>query len=129
MAAARQAALGFSVHTGWAAVVAVAGSLTTPEVVDRRKLDLIGGEGGDSARFVYHAASELELSAAKQLVIATTRAVSKSALTGLRAVVADLKERGLRVASAAIITGGSRPLGTLEATLRSHAAIHTAEGQ
>lgn len=35
-----EAALGFRAHSGWAAMVALAGALNAPLVVDRRRLEL-----------------------------------------------------------------------------------------
>ncbi len=65
MAATRPAALGFSVHTGWAALVALSGPADAPQVVDRRRIELIDGPDADAARFLYHLASELDLPAAR----------------------------------------------------------------
>jgi hypothetical protein len=129
MARLQAAALGFSVHTGWASLVAVAGPLDGPQVVDRRRLALLDGPDADAGRFVYHLASELELPAAKKLVDRTTAAANKTTLAGLRAAAGELADRGYRIARAAVIGGGAGPTLTLESILRSHTAIHAAEGK
>ena len=45
------------------------------------------------------------------------------------AMVAHLEKNGHKVIGSAIIFGAGRPLPDLAATLRSHALIHTAEGE
>lgn len=123
------AAIGFSVHTGWAGLVAIAGPLVAPQVIDRRRVELLDGPDADQRRFVFHAASELALQSARQLVDRTTTAVRKATLKGLRAALAELSESGVRPALAGILAGGKPPTGTLAAILASHAAIHAAEGE
>jgi hypothetical protein len=44
-------------------------------------------------------------------------------------MVAQLKQNGLTVVAAGILFASGRPLPDLAATLRSHALIHTAEGE
>jgi hypothetical protein len=111
-----KAALGFLAHTGWAAVVAVSDE---PRVLHRARLEII--PGGD--RFVYHAAEKLALAAAEKQVAA--------ALAGARkrtheAIAALRKEFG--ATACGVIVGRTQALPELEAILRSHAMIHTAEG-
>ena len=57
------AALGFRVHTGWAAAVVLAGPSTAPRVIDRRRFNLVEETDHDSV-FVYHAAAEVDAAAA-----------------------------------------------------------------
>jgi hypothetical protein len=121
--------LGFSIHTGWASLVAVAGSAKAPQVVDRRRIELLDGINAGNRRFVYHIASERSLAEAKKLVEHTTAAVAKATLNSLRAAIDDLKGQSLSVGRAAVLVGGGRPPETLDAILRSHAAIHAAEGR
>jgi hypothetical protein len=99
-----------------------------PDVVERRRIELIDAED-DMARFVYHNAAELKFPAAKKLVSTTAKVVRKKTMTDLLAAVNELGRRGLRVTRAGVIGGAPRRLGELEAILRSHAAIHTAEGE
>ena len=129
MARIESAALGFSVHTGWASLVAVHGSIDAPDVVERRRIELLAGKEADARRFVYHLASDLDLPAAKKLVDRTTAEVRATTLAALSASLAELEERGFRAERGAILGGGAPPSGSLESILRSHAAIHSAEGQ
>ncbi len=51
------------------------------------------------------------------------------AAEAVSALVAKLNRNGHTVAAAGILFGSGRPLPDLTATLRSHALIHTAEGE
>ena len=51
--------LGFRVHSGWAAVIALGGKPAFPEVIHRARLALIDREGEGTAQ-PYHAAAEME---------------------------------------------------------------------
>src|SRR5512139_2773164 len=55
--ASPRAGFGFSVHTGWATLVAITGGF---EVVDRRRIDMVDGTDRRRPRFAYHAARELK---------------------------------------------------------------------
>ena len=60
-----EAAIGFRIHTGWAAGVVVAGSAVALRVVDRRRFTLVETTNHESV-FVYHAAAEMDAVAAKR---------------------------------------------------------------
>lgn len=123
-----QAALGFRAHSGWAALVAVAGSPRAPSVVARRRIELVEPRtpGG---RQPYHAAERLELKKAAELVRRCTSDARRLARQGLRAVMDELREKDHEVVGCGILLGSGRPATTLAATLASHALIHTAEGE
>ncbi len=124
-----RAALGFSVHTGWAAAVAiVAGPDGAVTVVDHRKLEMIAGSSPDSPRFVFHAASKLAAGAAEALVRKSDDEARKATRTALRALVDGLG--GERAIVGSVVLGGSGPPdGPLASILASHALIHAAEGK
>ena len=125
-----RAALGFAVHTGWAAMVAVSsGSTSSVEVLDRRRLEMIAGRDPEIPRFAYHAAKDLPLDAAERLIRGITQRSLASAKTALKAAVEELETRDYRVVASCLIVGG-RPLpASLASILQSHALIHTAEGE
>jgi hypothetical protein len=118
---AKRAAVGFAVHTGWAAMVATDG-----DVLDRRRIVLMSGEDREHPRFVFHAASKLPFAAAERLVADSTELAYASALAELRAAIRGLQEH--EVVACGIVTGGRPLTAPLEGILRSHALIHTAEG-
>jgi hypothetical protein len=122
---AAPAALGFSPHVGWAAVVAVSGPTESPEVNAKRRVDLATTfeEGA-----VFHSARELGMERATELVERSERTFTAKAERALSALVADLRKAGLELVAGAILSGGKRPLPPLDAILRSHALVHAAEG-
>lgn len=121
-------ALGFRVHSGWAALVAVAEPRNAPLVIDRRRLELIDPRA-QSAQQPYHAAKEMKLADAAAFLKQRTSATLATATASLQDVVSELDAKGYAVAGACVLLGSGRPTGDLAATLRSHAMIHTAEGQ
>ncbi len=124
------AALGLRAHTGWAAAVVLAGPVDDPRLVLRRRLTLVAGRLPEAAQ-PYHAASERpdDLAAAAALIARTERAATDRAASALRALVEATTAAGARVAAAGVVLGGGRPLPPLAAVLRSHAAVHAAEGE
>lgn len=124
---AAPAALGFRLHTGWAALVAVTGEPGRLEVSLRRRIELL--PPGDSVpRFVYHEASKLPASQAAELVQRAEAASQETARIAVKDVLAHLRSLDLAV-TAAGIPSGSRPVPSdLSAVLRSHPMFHTAEG-
>jgi len=128
LSTASQAALGFRVHSGWTALVAVVGPGDAPRVIDRRRLELIDPKAR-GAQQPYHAAKEMKLADAEAFLKRRSSATLAIATASLRDVVSDLVDKGYELAGACILLGSGRPTGDLAATLRSHAMIHTAEGQ
>lgn len=124
---AAPAALGFRLHTGWAALVAVRGVPGKFQVLLRRRIDLL--PPGDSVpRFIYHKAAELSPSQAAGLVRRAEGASQESARTAVKDVLDHLQSLAV-VVKAAGIPCGSKPVPEdLSAVLRSHPMIHTAEG-
>lgn len=123
-----QAALGFRAHSGWAALVVVAGPAHEPIVVDRRRIE-IADPAIRGSKQPYHAAEGWPLAKAEQYL---NRCIGKTKLLAQRAVsavVAGLREKGHDVVGCGILGASGRPLTTLAATLSSHALIHTAEGE
>jgi hypothetical protein len=123
---AEPAALGFRLHTGWAALVVVAGEPGKLEVLHRRRVELL--PPGDSVpRFVYHQAAELPPAQAAELVARAEAASQQTARIAIGEVLDHL--RTIALVTKAGIPSGSKPVPKdLQALLRSHPAIHTAEG-
>ena len=114
--------LGFRPHTYWAAVVALSGDIVAPTLLDRRRIDFAAGD----ERFVYHQAASLAPARAAAKIQATRRAVETAAGRGVKAVLAGLAEAPVRLA---VVPVGRTPAQDLAEIIRSHAAIHAAEGQ
>lgn len=122
------AALGFRAHSGWAALVILAGPLRPPALVARTRVELIDPAISGSKQ-PYHAARELDLKAAANHVQRCENIARHLAEQALRAAIRESKEKGHKVMASGIILGSGRPLTTLQATLASHALVHTAEGE
>ncbi len=120
------AALGFRAHSGWAALVVMAGLPRSPAVVDRRRIELV--EPG-MPKQPYHAAEGLEGKEAEELVRRCAEGARLLARQAIRAVIDALRERGHEVVGCGLLLASGRPRTTLAATLASHALIHTAEGE
>ena len=121
------AALGLRAHSGWAALVAVAGSLRSPAVIERRRIEL-ADPGDQDAKQPFHAAEGLDLERAEEIVGRSVRDARQRAGRALRAVLDDVCSKGHEIVACAILLGSGRPATSLAATLASHALIHTAEG-
>jgi hypothetical protein len=118
------AVLGFRPHTYWTAVVALAGELSAPRVVERRRVVFAAGQ----ERFVYHQVAEMEAAAA-QIRIAEVRAASLAkASRGIAEAVAAVRKSGLAVSLAVVPAGRSKAERPLAEIVKSHDLIHAAEG-
>lgn len=122
------AALGFRVHSGWAAAVVVAGNLASPNVVARRRIEF-AAPGIPGSKQPYHAAERLELKEAEQFLQRCHEGSVSLARKAVGDCILDADREGQKVASSGILLGSGRTLGTLAAILASHALIHTAEGE
>lgn len=113
-----QAAIGFSVHTGWAVAVAVS---SDRELLLRERVELFD----DPYRFAYHAAAK-EPSKARQFIgHAEEKALAGATAFLERARDEVLAGRALQVA----LAPPKRALPPLESILRAHPLLHTAEGE
>ncbi len=124
---AESAALGFRLHTGWAAVVVIAGTPRKFEVLLRRRVELLP-PGDAIPRFVFHKAAELPASQAAKLIESAEIASRETAQIAVKDVLDHLNSLD-RKAKAAGFACGSRPIPTdVGVVLRSHPMIHSAEG-
>jgi hypothetical protein len=120
--------VGLRAHSGWAALVAVAGDGASVEVVDRRRVEMSDPRRPLSKQ-PYHEAEDLPLGKAARLLRGYWRKARELADRGLKDVVADLRRKGYRPVGSALLLASGRPLPKLEAILASHALIHTADGE
>ena len=120
-----RAAIGLRAHSGWAALVTVAGSAAAPAVIERRRVEMAEGE----ARQPYHTAEDLPVGEAATLLARFSRAAAGRAAAGIAAAVAALRAAGHEPVGAIVLTAAGRPLPRLESVLASHALIHTADGE
>jgi hypothetical protein len=120
-------ALGFRAHSGWAAMVAVAGTMDAPRVLERRRMVIADPEIPGS-RQPYHAAAELPFREAKSAVRAAIESSRGLALEAMSAAVRALRAQGHEVEGCGVVLGSGKALPGLERILAAHPLIHTAEG-
>lgn len=127
-------ALGLRVHSGWAALVALAVSSRddpSPRVVGRSRVE-IADASIEGSKQPYHAAEEMPLAEAAKYLARCDRASARLAKTGLAAAIDALTSPPDGVAQprrCAILLASGRPLPELSKILASHALIHTADGE
>jgi hypothetical protein len=117
----RAGALGCRAHTGWAALVVVAGS----DVVLRKRIEL-ADPAGRVRKNAYQAARGLGLGEASALVEAAARIATERATAEIQRTVREAE--GAEVRLCAVVVGASREA-PLESILASHALAHAAEGR
>jgi hypothetical protein len=120
-----EAALGFRSHSGWAALVAVAGPVAEPAAVVRRRVEL----SRRTPRQPFHAAEGRPRAAAEDLIRRSTDEAADLAERAVREAVAELRARGHEPVASGLLLAGGRPLPALADILASHALIHAAEGE
>ena len=122
------AAIGLRAHSGWAALVAVAGSLRSPAVLFRRRIELVD-PAVTGAKQPYHEAEGKKLPKAREIIHRCSTDAKRLARKALQEAVAELQRSGHHVAGCGLLLASGRPLPPLEAILASHALIHTADGE
>src|SRR5271169_3420189 len=102
-----RAALGFRAHSGWAALVAVAGPVLSPAVIDRRRIELAFPEIPRPVQ-PYHGAQKMELKAAEEYVTGFAREARRMAQRALSDVINRLKHAGYETVACGIPIGSGR---------------------
>jgi hypothetical protein len=120
-----EGALGFRSHSGWAALVAVAGPAMEPAVVVRRRVEL----SRKTPRQPFHAAEGRPFAAAEALIRRATDEATTLAERGVEAAIAQLRAAGHEPVAGGLLLAAGRPLPGLRDVLASHALIHAAEGE
>jgi hypothetical protein len=121
-------AIGFRVHSGWAALVAVAGPFQSVSVVHRAHITLADHAVTGSVQ-PYHAAERLQIRDAERWIERCADSSRRLASEALRNALDDLRKKGYKAAACGLLLASGRPLPDLAKTLASHALIHTAEGE
>ena len=128
MTALDAVALGLRAHSGWAALVAVAGTPRSPEILLRRSIELADPKVPGSKQ-PYHAAEGEKLPKAEKIVGRCAIDARRLAGTAFDEVLAGLENAKRPVIACGVLLASGRPLPGLEAILASHALIHTADGE
>ena len=123
-----RAAIGLRVHSGWAAMVAVALEDGLPVVLQKRKLLLVK-TFSYTFRQPYHTAEKMQLEEAREFVCGVENESQELALAGIRAAQNELQKVEYKVSGCALLLASGRTLPEFEKILASHAMIHTADGE
>jgi hypothetical protein len=123
-----RAALGFRVHSGWTALVALGVEKGQPCVLHRQRPHLVETFTFEF-RQPYHTAERMPYAKAAAFLAKAQAEAQHLAHEALRAVQADLEKQGCALASCALLLSSGRALPSLEKILASHALIHTADGE
>jgi hypothetical protein len=122
-----RAALGFKLHTGWAALVAVSGSPRHIQLHFRQRIELLPPDNS-IPRFVYHVAAERPLVQAAEMVKRAREASTNAARLAVQEALREIASRGVTVDVCGVLSGSKPVPDDLAGILRSHPLIHAAEG-
>jgi hypothetical protein len=124
----RRAAVGLRAHSGWAALVAVAGTPKSIDVVARRRIE-IADPAIPGSKQPYHEAEGLPVDKAGKLLDRCMRGAERLARKAIGAVLDELAREGHESRVCGLLLASGRSLPALESILASHALIHTADGE
>jgi hypothetical protein len=124
----KQASVGFRVHSGWSAAVAVCLEKGKPVVLWRLRVQLVETF---TYRFrqPYHTGERMALPEAREFIGGVREKGRELACRAIRDLQVDLQGRGYQLTCGALLLASGRPLPELEKILASHALIHTADGE
>jgi hypothetical protein len=128
MAQLAKAALGFRVHSGWAALVAIVGPPGAPSILIRKRIEISDPKISGSKQ-PYHAAEQLSLQDAERVIAACAASSSRLALEAVKVAIQEASKKSYDIVAAGVLTGSGKPLPPLEKILMSHPLLHTAEGE
>jgi hypothetical protein len=124
----KPAAIGVRMHSGWGALVAVSETSGTVEILARRRIS-VSAPGASGPNQPYHAAKDLKPAEAEQFLLTCFAAAKRLALSAVREVVAELRDRQYKVVGSAVLLASGRPLPPLAKILAAHPLMHKAEGE
>jgi len=124
----QRAALGFRVHSGWTAMVAVTLEKKSPVVLIRRKLQLVK-IFSYTFRQPYHTAEKMPIGDAAEFVRRVEKESCELAVAGVRAARQELANADYKLSGFSLLLASGRELPEFEKILASHALIHTADGE
>jgi hypothetical protein len=124
----KQAVFAIRVHSGWGALVVVAGNPAAAEILKRSRITIVDRKAAGGAQ-PYHFAQGQSLPAAERHLAQCAANSEKLAFEGLREVVDEIGHGVPAIAGCAILMASGRALPDLSKILASHPLIHTAEGE
>src|SRR5437899_3799317 len=128
MAQSKQAAVGFRVHSGWSAVVAVCLEKGAPVVLARQRIHLVETFTYEF-RQPYHTAEKMLEGQAREFISRTQAEARRLAYRAIRELESRTREQGVKLTRCGLLLASGRPLPELDKILASHALIHTADSE
>lgn len=123
-----ETAIGLRAHSGWAALVAVAGSAGGIEIVARRRIEL-ADPAIPGAKQPYHEAEGLSPQEARALLDRLEASAEGLARKAFDEVLRELARESRKPRVCGLLAASGRPLPALASILASHALIHAADGE
>lgn len=123
----KKAAVGFRVHSGWAAMVAVCVERGAPSVLARERVQFVE-PFSYRYRQPYHTAEKLPLEEAREFVSGVERESQTLAYRAICNVQADLQKQDIELTRCTLLLASGRTLPSFKNILASHALIHAADG-
>ena len=124
----KQAAVGFRVHSGWAAAVVVWLEKGSPVVLERKRTHLVK-TFSYTFRQPYHTAEKMPLAEARKFVAQVQNEARELAYRAVHEMQSNLENLKIKLARGSLLLASGRPLPDLHKILASHALIHTADGE
>lgn len=124
----KRAAVGFRVHSGWAALVVLAVEKGAPLVLARDRVHLVE-KFTYEFRQPYHTAEKMPLERANRFVGRVRDDAQQRAFRTVRKLMADTGDQGYRLTGCGVITSSGKVVQDLAEIVKSHALIHGADGQ
>jgi hypothetical protein len=124
----KNAAIGFRVHSGWAAVVAVCVEKGAPVVLVKQRVHMVDTFTYEF-RQPYHTAEKMLMEQAREFIARMQAEARRLAYGAIRELVSRTQEQGVKLTRCGLLLASGRPLPALEKILGSHALIHTADGE
>ena len=124
----KQAAIGFRVHSGWAAAVAVCVEKGAPVVLAKQRVHLVETFTYEF-RQPYHTAEKMLLGQAREFIARMQAEARRLAYRAVRELAYRTQEQGAKLTRCGLLLASGGPLPALEKILASHTLIHTADGE
>lgn len=121
-------AFGLKAHSGWAALVVLGDKSGGPQIVDRRRMELVEKEDASWAKQPYHAAEGLKADDARELVAKGIASARRIAAREMRAAAQRARESGHEVVACAVLVADPMPDWAVDEILAVHFRMHKAEG-
>ena len=124
----KRAAVGFRVHSGWTALVAISLEENSPRVLLRQRPHLVK-KFTFEFRQPYHSAEKISPAEGRGFVSFVRNEARSLAYQAIRSAQTSLREQGCELTRSALLLASGRPLPALPQILASHALIHSADGE